>query len=49
MTDLFSVMSKLVDVNGQILVPGIYEKVRAISGNYFFVNSHGNLFLTRNN
>lgn len=35
MTDLFSVMSKLVDVNGQILVPGIYEKVRPISGKFY--------------
>ncbi|KAI8090397.1 hypothetical protein BDF21DRAFT_411171 [Thamnidium elegans] len=31
MTDLFKVMSKLVDVDGKILVPGIYEHVRALS------------------
>lgn len=34
MTDLFSVMSKLVDTNGKILVPGIYEQVRALSGKF---------------
>lgn len=31
MTDLFAVMSKLVDTNGKILVPGIYEQVRSLS------------------
>lgn len=37
MTDLFSVMSKLVDTNGKILVPGIYEQVRALSGKFRLV------------
>jgi Cys-Gly metallodipeptidase DUG1 len=32
MTDLVSVMSKLVNPDGKILVPGIYEQVRSLSG-----------------
>lgn len=31
MTDLVAVMSKLVNPDGKILVPGIYEQVRALS------------------
>lgn len=32
MTDLFAIMSKLVDVKGKILIPGIYDQVRELTG-----------------
>lgn len=32
MTDLFAIMSKLVDVHGKILIPGIYDQVRPLTG-----------------
>lgn len=31
MTDLFAIMSKLVDVKGKILIPGIYDQVRELT------------------
>lgn len=32
MSDLFAVMSKLVQPDGKILVPGVYDQVRAVTG-----------------